>query len=99
MLRFNNSLDDVITVDVNFFILCDIPMLQFRDFGLPNVPDHIVNLISEQQFYFVGSLSTVKKTVSFDSLLSPCVIVKDFDPNVDSSFCLIIPSSSVFEFN
>ena len=99
VLRFNNSLDDVITVDVNFFILRDIPMLQFHDFGLPNVPDHIVNLISEQQFYFVGSLSSVKKSVPFDSLLFPCVIVKDFDPNVDPSFFLIIPSSSVFEFN
>jgi hypothetical protein len=99
VLRFNNLPSGIISVDVFFFNLHDIPMLQFPNFRLPNVPERIVNLISEQQFYFVGSLSAVKKTVPFDCLLNPCVFVKEFDSSVDPSLFLIIPCTSVFEFN
>ena len=99
VLKFERRSDGEITADVEYLTRRYVPMFSFNNLELPFVSEHVVEMINQQTLYFLAFYSNMCDSISFACILDPCVVVKDFDSSIDSSILLIMPCSSVFEYN
>ena len=98
VLRFRQT-DGMIYADVHYLKTQNIPLFQVDVFVLPNVAEGVVRVINQQEFFSAVSYSHITDCIPLKFLLYPCVIAQDFSPNVKDSSFLVIPCSSVCDYD
>ena len=89
---------DMVFAEVNILSLVSIPMLQINAFSLPNVPGITVETVHDFSDIYAVEKTDIHEMINVESILCPCVIVKDLDSDIDSSVMLILPCSSLPEY-
>lgn len=91
--------EGVIIAKVMLLNVCTIPLLNILNMNLPNVPPHVIDIASNQNYYHFVRHSDVSSTIRCTKLLYPCVVFKNVHSSIDPSIFLVMPCDFVRENN
>ena len=91
--------DGVIIAKVVLLNVCIIPLLNILNMNLVNVPPHVIDIVSNQSYYYFVRNSDEISTIRCTKLLYPCVVFKNVHPRIDHLIYLVMPCDFVRENN
>ena len=91
--------DGVIIAKVVLLNICNIPLLNILNMNLLHVPPHVIDIVSNQNYYYFVRNSEEITTIQCTKLLHPCVVFKNIHPRLDQSVYLVMPCDFVRENN
>ena len=87
-----------ILVNVQILRPIDTPVFTFTCNELSSVPRHVINIVNKQIFYHTVQVTDDFLDLQLSDIVRPCVVMKDFDFDVDRCI-LLIPCDELSEYH